>query len=196
MPTKLPFSSALFIYGCVTAAALTSVPVLASGSAGIKDVETMSVVFTPGGSGYETIIGLIDKSQKSIRVGAYHFRSPAVTDALIRAHMRGVDVAVIMDAKNLKSAANEGPRAAAAGIRVYVDTSHKIHHNKFIVADGLWVETGSFNFHDEAEYRYAENLIVLKSKTLAREYEENWSLHQAHSQTLAPMHAFAQITVQ
>ncbi|MGN1149900.1 MAG: phospholipase D-like domain-containing protein [Sutterella sp.] len=191
MPKNCRALSALLMHAPLAALVTAALPIEAAEPTQVQDVESMSVVFTPGASGYNAITRLIDGAARTIRVGAYHFRSPTITDALIRARQRGADVALIMDAKNLKSPANEGPRAAEAGIRVYVDTAHKIHHNKYIVVDGLWVETGSFNFHDPAEYRYAENLIIVKSAMLAREYEANWEAHRAHAQPLESIHTYA-----
>ena len=42
--------------------------------------------------------------------------------------------------------------------------------------------TGSFNFTKAAEEKNAENLLVLRSKELARTYIENWQRHKEHSE--------------
>jgi phosphatidylserine/phosphatidylglycerophosphate/cardiolipin synthase-like enzyme len=43
------------------------------------------------------------------------------------------------------------------------------------------VITGSFNFTKAAEEKNAENLLVIKSKELAKVYLENWEKHRDHS---------------
>jgi phosphatidylserine/phosphatidylglycerophosphate/cardiolipin synthase-like enzyme len=44
------------------------------------------------------------------------------------------------------------------------------------------VITGSFNFTLAAEESNAENLLLIRSKELAREYLENWKKHRAVSE--------------
>ena len=160
-------------------------PAAAAEPRDIDDVQSMKVLFTPGDSGYAAITDLIGKAQKTIRLGAYHFKSRTVADALIAAKARGVDVAVVIDAKNFTSKANQASRASEAGIAVFVDRTHKVHHNKYIVVDSRWVETGSFNYHDQAEYKYAENVLLIESGKLAREYEGNWEDHKSHAVPLS-----------
>lgn len=51
-----------------------------------------------------------------------------------------------------------------------------------MVVDKKTVITGSFNFTKAAEEKNAENLLILKSKELAKVYIDNWNKHKAHSQ--------------
>jgi phosphatidylserine/phosphatidylglycerophosphate/cardiolipin synthase-like enzyme len=44
------------------------------------------------------------------------------------------------------------------------------------------VITGSFNFTRAAEDNNAENLLIIRSKKLAREYLESWEKHRAQSE--------------
>jgi phosphatidylserine/phosphatidylglycerophosphate/cardiolipin synthase-like enzyme len=44
------------------------------------------------------------------------------------------------------------------------------------------VITGSFNFTKAAETNNAENLLVIRSKDLAKVYIENWERHKEHSE--------------
>jgi phosphatidylserine/phosphatidylglycerophosphate/cardiolipin synthase-like enzyme len=40
----------------------------------------------------------------------------------------------------------------------------------------------SFNFTKAAEEKNAENLLIIKSKELAKIYTENWENHKKHSE--------------
>ncbi len=51
-----------------------------------------------------------------------------------------------------------------------------------MIIDKTVVITGSFNFTKAAEEKNAENLLVLRSKELARGYIENWQRHKEHSE--------------
>lgn len=150
----------------------------------VTDVTAIDVVFTPGGSGYAAITKLLAQAKSSIRVSAFHFRSRTIAEALIAAKKRGVDVAVIIDHRNLEAKKNEAYHVAKADIPVLLDEAHGVTHNKYLVVDDEWVETGSFNYRDNAEYENSENLLIIHSKTLARAYLDNWSQHAQHATAL------------
>ncbi len=52
---------------------------------------------------------------------------------------------------------------------------------KIILIDRAVVITGSFNFTKAAEEKNAENLLIIRSKGLAKPYLENWRSHRDHS---------------
>ena len=68
------------------------------------------------------------------------------------------------------------------GIPTLIDAEHAIAHNKIMIIDKETVITGSFNFTKAAEGKNAENLLILKSKELAKQYIDNWNKHKGHSQ--------------
>jgi phosphatidylserine/phosphatidylglycerophosphate/cardiolipin synthase-like enzyme len=51
-----------------------------------------------------------------------------------------------------------------------------------MVIDAETVITGSFNFTRAAEESNAENLLIIKSRELARIYSGNWKKHRGHSE--------------
>jgi phosphatidylserine/phosphatidylglycerophosphate/cardiolipin synthase-like enzyme len=55
-------------------------------------------------------------------------------------------------------------------------------HNKIMIIDGKNVITGSFNITKANGRKNAENLLVIKDKTLAAKYVENWKVHERHSE--------------
>jgi phosphatidylserine/phosphatidylglycerophosphate/cardiolipin synthase-like enzyme len=68
-----------------------------------------------------------------------------------------------------------------AGVPTYIDDKHAIAHNKIMIIDQETVITGSFNFTKAAEEKNAENVLVIRSKELAKIYMENWNKHKEHS---------------
>lgn len=56
--------------------------------------------FSPEGSAERLVLKAICTARHSIHLSAYSFTSPAVVKALIEAHRRGVDVAVVADRKS------------------------------------------------------------------------------------------------
>ena len=141
----------------------------------------IEVGFSPEGSAQKLVLRTIDAATSSIRVAAYVFTSPDVTRALVAAKQRGVDVAVIADHRsNLEEARSTAGRhaltlLAKAGIPTRTVKVYPIHHDKFIVVDGMAVETGSFNFTAAAAKSNSENaLVVWNDPALAETYLNHW----------------------
>ncbi|MGY2407489.1 phospholipase D family nuclease [Pseudomonas sp. SDO5222_S391] len=141
----------------------------------------IEVGFSPEGSAQKLVLRTIDAATSSIRVAAYVFTSPDVTRALVAAKQRGVDVAVIADHRsNLEEQRSTAGRhaltlLAKAGIPTRTVKAYPIHHDKFMVVDGMAVETGSFNFTAAAAKSNSENaLVVWNDPALAETYLSHW----------------------
>jgi phosphatidylserine/phosphatidylglycerophosphate/cardiolipin synthase-like enzyme len=143
--------------------------------------ETIQIHFSPGGSPTTAVLKTLDNATKSVLVQAYSFTSAPIAAALKRAHDRGVAVNVILDRSQRSERYTSATFLQHAGISVWIDSAHAISHNKVMVIDESIVITGSFNFTKSAEERNAENLLVINSQHVAREYTANWKKHMAHS---------------
>ena len=141
----------------------------------------IETAFSPEGGGEALVIKVIDSAVKSIRLSAYSFTSPVVVRALLDAKRRGVEIAVVVDYKNNISEDRSGKAKAAlnllvsAGISTRTISRYPIHHDKFIVVDGLHVETGSFNYSVAAARRNSENVLVIwNNSQVAASYLKHW----------------------
>lgn len=150
-------------------------------SAAFSDDLKMSVYFSPNGGCTEAIIEQINSAQTEIMVQAYSFTSAPIAKSLVGAHKRGVRVQAILDKSQKKERYTSATFLANAGIPTYIDSAHAIAHNKIMIIDRKIVITGSFNFTKAAEERNAENLLIIRSKELARLYLKNWNDHKQHS---------------
>ncbi len=137
---------------------------------------TYEVYFCPEDACSSQIMRQIDKAQSSIYVAMYSFTLDSITDALIRAKNRGVDVKVVME-KSQVGKGSEYERLRNAGIDVRLDKNPDFMHNKFAIIDGKIVVTGSFNWSQHADAANDENLLIVYSEELARKYEsEFWEI--------------------
>jgi len=141
------------------------------------------VYFSPNGGCTEAIIREIDQAKIEILAQAYSFTSQPIVKALLSAHKRGVKVQAILDKIQKSEKYTSAAFLANVGIQTYIDPAHSIAHNKVIVIDRETVITGSFNFTRAAEEKNAENLLIIKSKELAKPYIDNWNQHQGHSES-------------
>lgn len=133
--------------------------------------------FSPDGGAERLVLKVINTSQKSVRLAAYAFTSPVVVRALRAAKARGVDVRVVADEQAGQSKAGTAALnlLAGAGIPVRLNGKYAIHHDKYIVADGLHVQTGSFNYSKAAAKSNSENvLVVWHNPELAASYLRHW----------------------
>lgn len=139
------------------------------------------VYFSPKGGCTEAVVNALDKAKESVYVQAYSFTSEPIADALVRAKSRCHKVVVILDKSQLTAKNTMLSLVADADIETYIDKKHAIAHNKVMVIDGSTVITGSFNFTNAAEYKNAENLLIIDSKELAKQYYDNFMNHKSHS---------------
>jgi phosphatidylserine/phosphatidylglycerophosphate/cardiolipin synthase-like enzyme len=159
--------------------------------------QKIEVAFSPKQGGEELVIKAIRSAEKSIRLAGYSFTSAPITQALIAAKKRGVDVKIVVDFRNNFAQCSDNKRgcsgahavaaAVTAGIDARVVSRYPIFHHKFIVVDGKHLETGSFNFSAAAEKSNAENVLVLwNNPQVADTYLTQWDKHWAEGEK-APM---------
>ncbi len=138
----------------------------------------VAVAFSPGVGDLTAealVLESIGDARSSISVAAYSFTSRSIAQALIEAHKRGVDVRVVAD-QSSRTIRYNGPQALAnAGIAVRVSTAYAVMHDKFMVIDGVSIQTGSFNYTQAAAERNAENVLYIRNHApLAQEFQTEW----------------------
>lgn len=143
--------------------------------------------FTPGGDAAGLVISTIKRARDAIYVQAFSFTHKGIAQALVDAAARGVALQVIADQGQIDSGGDKVlPFLAAGNVEVSVDGEHGAAHNKVIIVDPESMQgaviTGSFNFTFAAQYRNAENVLVLRgNRELARAYLDNWRRHRGHA---------------
>jgi phosphatidylserine/phosphatidylglycerophosphate/cardiolipin synthase-like enzyme len=148
---------------------------------------TAQVAFTPGDDPGTLIVQSIAGAKRQVLVQAYSFTHQAIADALVAAKARGVDVQVVADpAQHANIVSSLVGYLAIQGIRVWLDGEHAAAHDKVMIVDAGTPDsiliTGSFNFTHAAQYRNAENLLILRGNPLLTEaYAANWRRHRLHS---------------
>jgi phosphatidylserine/phosphatidylglycerophosphate/cardiolipin synthase-like enzyme len=149
---------------------------------------TMEVAFSPDEGSEHLVIKVIDSARSEIRMLTYSFTSAPVTQALLRANKRGVDVKLVADEKNNGAQDRSGKARAAlsaltnAGVDVRTIRVYPIHHDKVVIADGETVELGSFNYSDAAAHKNSENVLVnWKNPALAKVYLQHFDRNYSRS---------------
>ena len=137
--------------------------------------------FTPMQGCRQHIMAAISQARNTILVQAYSFTAKPIAYALIAAHRQGIKVSVILDHSNLNDQRSMLNLLISNGVPVYIDDSVSISHNKVVIVDEEIVVTGSYNFTNSAEFRNAENLLVIHDKKLASAYTSAWQHRRSAS---------------
>ena len=156
----------------------------------VQAVGTIEYALTPGNDAAGLIVRTIDAAKSQVLVQAFSFTNRDIADALIRAHRRGIDVQIIADREQTDSMESSALRSLVrAGLPVFTDAEHAAAHNKVVVIDQNAEQptliTGSFNFTFAAQFRNAENVLVLRdNRELTRAFYSNWRQHRQHAVAL------------
>jgi len=129
---------------------------------------------TAAGGLDDQLVALLNRSRRTVDVAIYELNLRNVAEAMVRAADRGVRVRMVTDSDTLsdKDASTQAALdvVRAAGIPIIGDGRRPLMHNKFIVVDSEWVETGSANYTDREAYRNNNNAIFVESRSLAQNY--------------------------
>ena len=140
-----------------------------------------SVYFSPNQGADDTVIGFIDRCEKTLDVAVYSITHDDIAAALIRAHQRGVRVRVLMDKTQAGNRYADDEKMLDAGIEVRRDTQAGMMHNKMVIGASKAVGTGSFNWTANASKRNAENFVILRllyvGAIFEGEFERLWKLN-------------------
>lgn len=127
----------------------------------------------------------INKSNTSIRIMVMLITHDGLSNALISAHNRGVDVDIIIDSDWVSSSGSDYDDLQSAGIDIREDDRSGLMHHKVMIIDGYIIITGSYNWSASAEDTNDENVLILKSETVSQLYLSEFN--RIWNQTSAPV---------
>ena len=137
---------------------------------------SFDVGFSPNEGSLPLVLKGINSAKKSIHVAAYSFTSKPIAEALLKASQRGVDVKIIADQKSNSGQYSATTYLANNKVTVKLDGNYPIFHHKFMVIDGVNLETGSFNYSAAAATKNAENVLVLWNvPQIEQTYDNEWN---------------------
>jgi phosphatidylserine/phosphatidylglycerophosphate/cardiolipin synthase-like enzyme len=131
----------------------------------------------PSPSMEKALVAFIDSASKTLDVCVYDLNLPEVAQALLAARQRGVKVRVIVAKENAEKAydiEDELKQMEKLGMLTLAHNRSGLMHNKFMIADGERVWTGSYNFTRNCSYFNDNHAIALESKELAENYTMEW----------------------
>ena len=134
--------------------------------------------FSPGGRCDRVVIKYINAANQSIHIVIYSFTMANIKDALVAAKRRGVEVKLVCDKSQWSVQSSQCPQLANV-IDVRKSSNTYLTHDKFMVVDGRYVLTGSYNWTQaatgyESNQGNDENLIAISDMTIASSYDQQF----------------------
>lgn len=139
--------------------------------------QLVSVFFSPPTDLNARLAEYIDNSTQSIKGCFYSVNNKKVASSLIKAHLRGVQIQIVMDESRIFEEDSHYPQLKNFGIVKKDVITKTLMHHKFCVIDEKLVWTGSYNPSPYALYTNNDALII-QSEELAgiylQEFQKLW----------------------
>jgi phosphatidylserine/phosphatidylglycerophosphate/cardiolipin synthase-like enzyme len=177
-PTAIPFPTIIITPGAVTPITLQQ------GFGAQKGFWQVYFTVPTGSSDARTYAGGIDTAlvnaingvQRTLDIAAYEFNLPSLTQAVLNARQRGVQVRVVTDDEDgLGDEETTLNQFVSAGIPVVTDERSALMHDKFMILDSLVVWTGSWNFTINDTYRNNNNALAIRSQQAVQNYQAEFN---------------------
>jgi len=166
---------------------LTVLFILANSSLTQADTK---VYFSPNGGCQDAVIQEISKAQRTIVVAMYNLTAREISQELIKAKARGVQIRVFLDRGEGNGRYSKGRYLMNKGIDVRFYTGIGLMHHKFAVIDNRALITGSFNWTAAAERENQDNLMIITDENVVKQYaqrfEKLWAGPQDKSASNGP----------
>ena len=109
------------------------------------------------------IIKVIKQSKKSLKIAMFTWTNSSITEAVIEAFNRGVNVEIVIDRySGLGASKKTAQRLENAGIRVRLSTGSELLHHKFLFVDNEILVNGSANWTYGAFNQNHEVFFIIK----------------------------------
>lgn len=142
-------------------------------------VVASTAYFSPGDACLRKLRELCRQAKASIDVCVFTIADDRLTEPLMDAHARGVQVRIISDNDKRFDDGSDIAQLAAAGIQLRLDRSVYHMHHKFAVFEGRAIANRSFNWTRTASTSNFENLVVSEDRYLvgvfAAQFERMWA---------------------
>ncbi|MBS3106710.1 hypothetical protein J4419_03545 [Candidatus Woesearchaeota archaeon] len=126
--------------------------------------------FCPEDSCELHVVNELLSAKRSIHFLAFSFTSEEIADALLYS---GAEVRGVMERTNAHDK-SQYPRMRGFGLDIRKDGNPRMMHHKTFIIDGSIVITGSFNPTESADTRNDENLLIIRSPEVARQFEREF----------------------
>lgn len=131
----------------------------------------IEIYFSPKDKVSGRIIELINNAKSYIYIPTYLITHKDISEALIKAKSRGIDVRVIIDANSTSTRNTKHKLLRTNGILLKTENYAGKLHSKTIIIDDEYIITGSMNFSNSGENKNDENILIIKNPEFAKSHK-------------------------
>lgn len=144
-----------------------------------QSVSITEAHFSPGEDCRRQLLDLLVAARKTLDISVFTISDDRLSDAIIAAHKRGIQVRLITDNDKALDQGSDIARLIAYGVDVRMDNTANHMHHKFAVVDKRILVNGSFNWTRSATDYNQENILVTNEPKLVAayfsEFESLWN---------------------
>jgi phosphatidylserine/phosphatidylglycerophosphate/cardiolipin synthase-like enzyme len=142
-------------------------------AAGMSD---FAVCFSPAGHCDAKLQSFVASAKQTLDIAIYSLTLSDLAQTIAKANAAGIKVRVICDRSEAKTGTSQIANLVKAKVPVKIGNVQGIMHNKFTIVDGHMLETGSFNYSNNAANMNAENQIYLDNPDVVNAYRAQFEL--------------------
>ncbi len=117
------------------------------------------------------LIQMIDRAQVSVDFAIMGFSRTPIIDALVRAHLRGVQLRFVGDSRHMESGTRGYLVMDRYNIPMMVGNQFHIMHNKFFIIDDRFVVTGTGNITTTGYEKNDNNYVIIDDPHVASDFK-------------------------
>lgn len=144
---------------------------------GVDDVvgapQDQEICFSPDEQCDQKLINFMRTAKKSLDIAIFDLTLDGIVDQIKKMDKR-VTVRIVCDKRQAGGKSSQIKDLAALGLQVKYGVQRGIMHNKFTIVDSKMVETGSYNYSQNATDNNHENQIYLSNQKVVTRYSEEF----------------------
>lgn len=129
--------------------------------------------FSPGGNAMPTVHEELRRATKNIRFMAFSMTDKEILKILLEKKAAGVKVEGVFDTCLIPQYSIYWD-LKKAGVLTLGDGNQALMHHKVMIIDDTTVVTGSYNFSKSAQTKNQENMLIVKSPLIAKQYVDEY----------------------
>ncbi|MFN8674663.1 MAG: phospholipase D-like domain-containing protein [Candidatus Sericytochromatia bacterium] len=142
-------------------------------SINIGDVN-IKTFFSPMGGAKKAILDELSKAKKSIKFMAFSFTDSDMASVMANKKAAGIKVEGVYD-QCLNGQYSTFRFLFSKGVQVMTDGNQALMHSKTMIIDDKVVINGSYNFSKNAETNNNEDILIISSTSLAKNFIEEYN---------------------
>lgn len=149
-----------------------------SGSGVLHTNSSIDVCFSPRESCDKKLVEFIRSAEQSLDIAIFDITHPQIVHEILVVSKK-VPVRIVVDRRQSREPHSLVSTLLRAGAEVKMGRQRGIMHHKFIILDDRAVETGSFNFTNNASFKNQENQVYLNDPVAVdrfkKQFEGMWN---------------------